>query len=595
MPRAPAARPGVSFQRVAVVAAIVFAVLALYAPVRNYPFINLDDNEYVTDNPFVRTGLSGENVEWALTAFHSGHWHPLTWLSLMADCQWSGTAPGALHLVNALLGAAAAALLFLWVESATGCFWRSAFVAALFALHPLRVESIAWVAARKDVLSGLFLMLAVWAWVAYAKNPSLRRYLLTMLAFALALLAKPTVAILPCGLLLLDFWPLRRRSFPGLRGAASIAVNPREVPVGWLIAEKLPLVALAALTLRQTWAAQHAAGAVMQGYLPFPTRVANTFWHYALYLDRTFRPLDLAVFYPLQKVPSANAVASALGLVLVTILAWRVRGKLPYVLVGWLWFVGTLLPESGIIQFGGQAIADRYSYIPHIGLFLMLTWGAADLFERWQVPRAAIAGVAVLLLGGLAARTSDQLGYWSSSVALFERAIAVTDGNYMAHNNLGVALDDLGREEDAAKHYAEAVRINPTWPEALNNYGIALARRGQFGEARSRFEEALRIRPAFAKAENNLGTTYGREQNFDEAIVHYTRALDLDGSYFDARYALGDALERRGRFRAAEVQYREALALRPGFAPAAAALARVQAGIAAATGQPPQLGIGSAR
>src|SRR6185369_8157075 len=262
-----------------------------------------------------------------------------------------------------------------------------AFVAALFALHPLRVESIAWVAARKDVLSGLFLMLAVWAWVAYAKNPSLRRYLLTMLAFALALLAKPTVAILPCGLLLLDFWPLRRRSFPALRGAASIAVNPREVPVGWLIAEKLPLVALAALTLRQTWAAQHAAGAVMQGYLPFPTRVANTFWHYALYLDRTFRPLDLAVFYPLQKVPSANAVASALGLVLVTILAWRVRGKLPYVLVGWLWFVGTLLPESGIIQFGGQAIADRYSYIPHIGLFLMLTWGAADLFERWQVPR----------------------------------------------------------------------------------------------------------------------------------------------------------------------------------------------------------------
>ncbi len=592
MPRAPAARPGVPFRRFAVVAAIVFAVLALYAPVRNYPFINLDDNEYVTDNPFVRTGLSGANIEWALTAFHSGHWHPLTWLSLMADCQWSAADPGALHLVNALFGAAAAALLFLWVESATGCFWRSAFVAALFALHPLRVESIAWVAARKDVLSGLFLMLAIWAWVAYAKNPSVRRYLLAAVAFALGLLAKPTVAILPCGLLLLDFWPLRRRRLPG----TSADAGRYEVSLAWLVAEKLPLLALAALTLRQTWAAQHAAGAVMQGYLPFPTRVANAFWHYALYLGRTFWPLDLAVFYPLRPVPLANAVVSALALALVTVLAWRVRAKLPYVLVGWLWFLGTLLPESGIIQFGGQAIADRYSYIPHIGLFLMLTWGAADLLERWQVPRTAIAGAALFLLGGLAARASDQLGYWSSSVTLFERAIAVTDGNYMAHNNLGVALDDLGHEEEAAKHYAEAVRINPTWPEALNNYGIALARRGEFGEARRRFEEAIRIRPLFAKAENNLGTTYGREQNFDEAIVHYTRALELDASYFDARYALGDALERRGRFRAAEVQYREALALRPGFAPVATALARVQAGIAAAIGaQPAQPGVSSAR
>ncbi len=539
---------------------------------RDYPFVQLDDNEYVFENPRVRSGLDRANVEWAFTAFHSGHWHPLTWISLMADCGWSGADPRVLHVVNAVLHAAGAALLFLWLELATGSVWRSALVAALFALHPLRVESVAWISARKDVLSGLFAMLTALAWVRYARRETFARYLAVTLAFGLALLAKPTVAVLPAALLLLDFWPLRRGRIP---------FGPPEPPpvhsTARLLLEKLPLVALAALTLSRTWAAQNAAGAVVGEHLALTTRLTNAAWNYALYVGRTFWPVDLAVFYPLQPVSSLRALLGVSLVAIATAAAWRLRARAPYVLFGWLWFAGTLLPVSGLVQFGGQSMADRYSYLPHVGLLVALVWGAADVAGRLRLPRVAGTAAAAILVVALAARSADQLRYWRDSVPLFERAIAVTSGNYMAHNNLGVVLEARGQRDAAAGHYAEAVRANPTWPEAQNNLGIAFAWRGDYAQARRHFAEALRIRPGFARAENNMATAFAREGDLDAAIVHYTRAVEIDPGYVDALYALGDALERRGRPADAALHYRRVVELAPSMQPAAQRLQALRA------------------
>ena len=560
-------------------------MLVLYAPVRHFAFLNLDDNEYVTENVFVNSGLRATNVEWALTAFHSGHWHPLTWLSLMTDCQVFGVDAGALHVVNVVLHAAATVLFFLALETATASRWRSAFVAALFAVHPLRVESVAWVAARKDVLSGLFLMLLLLVYARYARRESARGYALVLLAFGLGLLAKPTLAIVPFGLLLLDYWPLGRFRFPLSRDAGRWGAGREQRSVGRLVAEKLPLVALASLTLAQTWSAQQAAGAVMTGdALTLPVRIGNALWNYGLYLGRTVWPFDLAVFYPLVRVPWVESAAVGCALLLVTLLVLRQWSRRPWIVVGWLWFAGTLVPVSGLIQFGGQAMADRYSYIPHIGLFLAVTWEVAERLSALALPRVATAALATVVLAGCAAITTSQLRYWPDSITLFEHAVAVTSENYFAHNNLGVALEAAGRRDEAAQHYAEAARINPNWPEAQNNFGIANAWRGDYAAAARHFSEALRVRPSFAKAENNLATALSYQGDLDGALSHYLRAVELDPQYADARFALADIFERRGKLDEAEEHYARVLTLRPGWPPAVERLQRVRAARAASAG-----------
>jgi tetratricopeptide (TPR) repeat protein len=566
----------------ATAAALALLVVVVYAPARRFEFLHLDDNEYVTENAAVRSGLNAGSVRWAWTAYHSGHWHPLTWLSLMADVERSGVDPGAMHTTNVLLHAACAALLFLALHAATGHFGASAFAAALFALHPLRVESVAWVATRKDVLSGLFVMLLLWAWAGYARRESLTRYLLALAAFGLALLAKPTVAVVPCGLLLLDWWPLRRLPFsPPADLAATEAGTTSDAPATrsalWILAEKIPFFAIAALTLTQTWAAQNAAGAVTASdALTLPVRVANALWNYALYLARTAWPFDLGVFYPLAKVPPEKAVAVAVLLVLVTFAALRERQRRPWLLLGWLWFCGMLVPVSGIVQFGGQAMADRYTWLPHIGLFVAVAWEAADRVRRSTMPRFAAPAAAVGVLGAFAALTSLQLAWWSDSVRLLTRTIAVTSDNYLAHNNLGVALESLGRFEEAAPHYLEAARINPTWPEALSNSGIVLARQGRMKEALERFESAVRIRPGFAKAHNNLATALSSLGEADRAMQHFQIAVDLDAGYVDARVALAQVLERKGRTDEAGKHYAIAASQAPGVPVIQEALARVR-------------------
>lgn len=559
-----------------VVGLLLGSVAILYAPVAGFDYINLDDPEYVTENRHVLSGLNRDSIRWAWTAYHSGHWHPLTWLSLMADIDWFGRAPGASHVVNVVLHAGGVVVFYCFLLSATRSPWCSAFAALWFAVHPMRVESVAWITARKDVLSGLFLMLTLLTYSVYARRPSLRRYVLVVLAFAFGLLAKPTLAIVPCALMLLDFWPLRR--IDQTRSAL------REI--GRLGLEKIPLVALSAAVLMQTMQSQQAAGArVAADVLPLSDRLANAVTSYVGYLTKTLWPVDLAAFYPLAAVDTATAWMALLLLTMVTIGAatppYRTQASRPAALqnpriVGWLWFCGTLLPVSGIIQFGAQAMADRYSYIPHVGLLVALTWSAAAIAERLSVPRGVVALGAASLLVVHSWLTATQVRLWENSITLFTHALSVTENNFMAHFNLGLAFEKTGDWERATHHYKEAYRVNRTWPDAINNYGNTFAWRGEFATAREYYRAALERRPHYALAANNLATAYARDGQWGNALEYFERAVAIDPNYVEARFALGQVLETLGERRRAAEQYAIVLAAEPDRHEATLALERVQ-------------------
>lgn len=558
-----------------VAAALVAAVVAVFGRSVGFGFVNLDDTDYVTANPWVLQGLTAESIRWAFTAFHSGHWHPLTWLSLMLDTTLFGPGPAARHAVNVALHALNAVLAYAFLVRATGSRGRSALVAALFALHPLRVESVVWITERKDVLSGTFFFLTLLAWTAWvrpgrrvgdgrrvhlgapggsAPGAAALRYGLVLLAFALGLLAKPMLVTLPALLLLLDVWPFARW---------------RRESVLRLVAEKLPLFALALASSLVTLASQGAAGATASAdVVPLASRLAGAAWGYLAYLGKTLWPVELAVFYPLRPVPATEAVpAAAVMLAATAFFVWRTR-RTPAAAVGWAWFVGMLVPVIGLVHVGGQAYADRFTYLPHLGLFVALVWTLADVLpRRAALPAAAVATAA------FAAVSAWQVGHWRDSVTLFTRALAVTDGNFMAHNNLGVVLAEQGRIDEAAAHYASAVAANPAWPEARSNYGNVFAWRGDYAAAREQYEAALRVRPGFAVARNNLATTYAVEGDFERAAEHYRLAVEADPGYADARFALADALERLGRTDEALAEYRRTLAQRPGWEAVQARLA----------------------
>lgn len=529
----------------AIVAALIVAVVAVFGRSIGFDFVNFDDGDYVTQNAHVLEGLTAESLWWAITAFHSGHWHPLTWMSLMLDTTLFGPGPGARHAVNVALHAANAALLYAILVVATGRRGRSAVVAALFALHPLRVESVAWISERKDVLSGFFFLLTLGAWVRYGRAPSFGRYACVLVAFAAGLLAKPMLVTVPAVLLLIDVWPLCRWQH-----------NSH----GRLIAEKMPLAALAAASAFVTLASQAAAGAMESAEIVPLTRrfvtAANGYW---AYLGKTLWPVDLAVFYPSRPSPFVPGLAAGLGFLALTSLLLYAGRRRHAIAVGWLWFAGMLVPVIGIVHVGGQAYADRFTYLPHVGLFLAMVWIVADTVAE----RSRKIALSLVAVAAFACLSAWQVGHWRNTITLFTRALDVTEGNYMAHNNLGVALADQGRLDEASMHYAEAVRANPTWPEALTNYGNVFAWRGDWAGARAQYERALQIRPDMVVAENNLATTYSREGNFARAAEHYRRALTIDPDYGDARFALADALERLGQFEEALAQYRRTLEQQP--------------------------------
>ena len=538
--------------------ALLVASFAVYAPVRHFDFVDFDDLEYVRDNPHVRAGLTPGSLAWALTSTDSANWFPLTRLSHMLDAQLFGMRPGPHHLGSVLFHALAALCLFAFLRRATRARWPSAFVALLFALHPLHVESVAWVAERKDVLCALFWFLALWAYVRYAERPGVGRYLLVLLPFCLGLLSKPMIVTLPLVLLLLDVWPLGRR--PALR-------------------EKLPFFALSAAGAIATYLAQRGSGAVQAlAAFPFGLRVENALVSYVVYAAKMFWPTRLAVFYPFPShIPLWQAGLAAALLAGVSILVLRSLRSCPYLATGWLWYLVTLAPVIGLVQVGAQARADRYMYVPMVGLSIMLGWGAADWLRRAPRFRPALAVAAVAACLSTAVLAAAQVQHWKDSQALFGHALAVTDGNYLAHHNLGVALAEMpGRLPYAIAHYRAALAIRPDSARVHTDLGSALAKLpGGLSEAAGEYREALRLSPDSAIPHNNLGNALARIPNrLPEAIAEYQAALRIDPDYAEAHNNLGFALAQvPGRLPDAIREYREALRIRPDYAEAHANLA----------------------
>ena len=547
--------------RLGVGAALALATWFAFAGVGRLEFLGYDDGPYVTENPRVRAGLGADGLAWSLTSRHAANWHPLTWVSHMLDVELFGVEPGPHHLVSLALHAATVVLLFLVLLRLTGARWQSAFAAALFGLHPLRVESVAWIAERKDVLAGLFLVLTLYAWQRYAESRRAPPYLAAVALFAASLAAKPIGVTLPFALLLLDWWPLGRLRLAAPAGPAP-PTRPAPLPVTRLLVEKLPLFALAAVSSGLTLWAQAAGGALAPfDTLPLGERLANAAVACARYLGMTFLPTDLAVFYPHPAVWPALAVAGSLGLLLAITLACGLpRRRHAYLMVGWLWFLGTLVPMLGIVQAGAQSLANRYTYLPSIGLAVALAWGSAALVTRFNVPRRTAAAAAAFALLALVIHTRAEVAFWTDDGTLFRRALAVTRDNHVAHLNLGVWL---ARREDASalEHLAEAARLQPTWARARHVLGLAHARRGDLKRALSELREAVRLAPDLGVARFNLGAALVRGGDLAAAAQEFEALLALEPTHAAAHDRLAHVRARQGRTADAVVLYRRTLAL----------------------------------
>jgi Flp pilus assembly protein TadD len=568
---------------------LLSVTLAVYWQIGDHQFTNYDDTLYVTENPHVQRGLAGESVTWAFTATGEANWHPLTWLSHMVDCQLFGLRPGTHHLTSLFFHLANTVLLFATLHLMTGALWRPAFVAALFALHPLHVESVAWVAERKDVLSTLFWLLAMVAYTRYVGRPTRARYVVTLVAFGLGLMAKSMPVTLPFVLLLLDYWPLDRtalgrgESDPPKRRRKRIRPSEQRLPLSRLLWEKTPFFALAAISSVVTFSLQQRAGAMGDTEVfPLSSRIANALISYIRYIGKMIWPSDLAVLYPHPgtNLPLWCAAGAGLAILGLSVLVVLVSRRRPYLAVGWFWYVGTLVPVIGLIQVGVQAYADRYTYVPLIGLFIMIAWGVPDLLGGWAHARTVLAVLAAAALAALAARTWTQLRYWKDSVSLFTHTLQVTTNNYVAQNNLGNALADRGRVEEAISHYTEALRIKPDHAEAYNNWGTILVEQGRLEEAVDRFLMALRAKPDYAAARSNLGLALARKGQREQAIAQYLEALRLDPAYAKAHNNLALVLAEGGQWAEAIAHYREALRLKPDYAEAHNNLGHLLVGLA---------------
>ncbi len=494
--------------------ALLLLVFLAYWPAVGNHFVSLDDETYVTGNPHVKGGLTGEGVDWAFTSLgYAGNWHPLTWLSHMLDVELFGLNPRGHHLVSIGLHASNAVLLFLVLRGMTGALGRSALVAALFALHPLHVESVVWVAERKDVLSTFFGLLTMAAYGGYVRQRSLGRYGVLLGLFALGLLAKPMLVTLPFVFLLLDYWPLDRvrPPPPASRTKRKPAVGPAPPrgtdpePKLSLVLEKLPLFALAALSAGMTWAAQSRGWAVNYRF-PLWDRLSNALVAYVAYLGKTVWPVNLAAFYPLPEsgLPVGRVLAAGFILGAVTALVLWQRRRYPYLVTGWFWYLGTLVPVIGLVQVGSQAMADRYTYIPLIGIFILLAWSLPAFELVSPGARTGAIGGGALLLAGLMALTWVQTTYWRDDQALFGHALAVTRGNWLAHNNLGAFYSRMGRDDEAYTHFKEALRLRPDMPDIHFNIGEALQRMGRLEEAAQEYRTALRLYPGHKPAQTAL-------------------------------------------------------------------------------------------
>jgi protein O-mannosyl-transferase len=595
-----------------IAALLVLVTMVLYWPATGYDFINFDDPEYVTANQHVQGGLTWEGIRWACVNPVCCNWHPLTVWSHMAVCQTTGLKPWGHHLTNLVLHALNAGLVFALLQLMTGAPWRSLLVAALFAVHPLRVESVAWVSERKDVLSGFFGLLALLAYARYADSgggkaesrkqkaetvrrwsvvrglwpfshlPSPSFYLLSLFFFALGLMSKPMLVTWPFVMLLLDYWPLGRmqKAECGMQNAKASNTQhatrnthhvsrftfhiPRTTLLP-LVLEKLPFLALAVLASVVTFVVQQRGGSLAMGErLSLGERVGNALISYCRHLGKLFWPTDLAVFYPHPSQWPLWRVVLAGGLILgLSVMVWSQRRRRPYLLIGWLWFVGMLVPVIGLVQTGSQALADRHTYLPSLGVLLLAVWSVSELIQGWryQVRALLVAGGAAIVL--CLALTRQQLALWKDSETLFRHTLEVTENNFIVRNCLGVALLSKGQIDEAISQYHEAIRLTPNDSLAYDNLGVALLKKGQVDEAILQLQEALRLEPDGADAHYHIGNALARKGQIDGAISQYKEAIRLKPDDAGTHNNLGNALAKKGQIEQAISQYQEAIRLKP--------------------------------
>jgi Tfp pilus assembly protein PilF len=536
--------------------------LLVYLPTTSFHFVNFDDQDYVTGNPVVQSGLTLGGIKWAFDSAHASNWHPLTWLSHMADCDLFGLNPAGPHLVNALFHAANTALLFLLIFQLTKKLWPSAFIAALFAWHPLHVESVAWIAERKDVLSTFFALLTLLSYTRYAQQNSHRDFRLALFFFVLALLSKPMPVPLPLVMLLLDYWPLNRVAGRGEEVAASGAQTIRRSSFIPLIWEKWPFFLLAAVLCVVTVLAQHTAVSSLVT-VPFNCRLENAVTAYGGYLWKMIWPLHLAIFYPLEMPIAWSLLAeSVIILTGVSIIAWRERKDAPWLITGWLWFLVTLVPVIGLVQVGGQSMADRYSYFPLIGIFLAVTFSAEAVIERFSHLKTWFALVAILTLGTCILMTENQLQYWHDSESLFRHSLAVKDSP-MAHVCLGEVLQEQNKNSEAMTQYIMALRLDPEFDLAYSNLAKLFADEGKLELSAVYFREAVKRKPRLPLIYDNFGVVLVKLKQLDEAMKEFSAAAQLDATAAEPHFLMGRLLLQRGQDVDAVVQLRKALELDP--------------------------------
>lgn len=545
-----------------IVLALLLLIVSIYGQVASHEFVNYDDGTYITANRDIQEGFSAKSLAWAFTSTYTGNWHPVTWLSHIFDYSVYGENPKGHHITNVAIHAANSLLLFWFLLLATGATWRSAFVAALFAVHPLHVESVAWAAERKDVLSAFFWLLTMHCYLRYVKAPSTGRYALIVLFLLLGLMSKPMLVTLPLILLVMDYWPLKR--FDNF-------TDRRQFPRP-LIIEKLPLFAIIMVSSLVTFYAQKVSGAVADLEMVYPSmRMANAAISSCTYIWKTFWPSGLAVLYPHpnNSVPVLPALLSGLFLITTAVLVFRSGRR--HLIAGWAWFLITLLPVIGLVQVGRQAMADRYTYIPLIGLIIMISWGGAELLAARQAGRRAAGAIAAIVIAALSVAAWNQTGYWKNSYLLFEQALKVTNNNYVAHDGFGDALLERGRYAEALSHYKEALRINPDYADrVLVNYveansGLAgsLMKTGRFAEAANLYTDILAVRPNDIGALNNKAIAMAQQGRLDEAVPLLLKSIEVKPNDIGARLNLCLIFEQLGKIGEARAHAAKALEISP--------------------------------
>lgn len=555
---------------------LVILTLGIYWQVQYHGFTNLDDSLYVFGNKKIRDGITSEGASWSFRLHNdTSYWHPLTWLSHMLDSQLYGLNPQGHHFNNLLFHIASTLLLFASLRRMTGAIWRSFIVAALFALHPLNVESVAWVANRKNVLSTFFWMLTLWSYVRYVESTGLARYLIVLLSFAMGLLAKPMLVTLPFALLLLDYWPLRRvtltkadpkgETFSG----GSEGAGFRKVPIIHLVLEKIPLLGLSAVSTYLSFLSSQGQGYILTTKtVPLSLRIQNGLVSYVIYLKKMIWPRDLTAFYPFpHDIPwwQFGGAGFLLTLITVTVL-WKTK-KFPFLSTGWFWYIGTMFPVIGLVQQGlWPALADRFAYVPLIGLFIIMAWGFASVAERLHFARILMPISAATMLLGFTAATGVQVHYWRSSTMLFEHALRVTTGNFTAHMNLGAAYASAGREEEAIGHFEKALETGFPKPQMVHfNLGKAYASRGELDRALHHFAIAIGLEPDYIDARISLGSLWLSEREWDKALQQFYRVLEIDATNVGALNNVGVIMLHQGRTEDAVELFRRAMSFDPEY------------------------------